>query len=287
MHNLYEHDLNPISRHRQCVNHPGTPHITAACLERRYYLLTLLAAGWGHSHAQNKPPSGSVRVVAASDLKFALDDLVARFTSETSTNVSLYFGSSGSLAAQIRQGLPADLFMSADESLVYELHAQGLLRNTGALYGEGRIALIASAQSQLPLDENFSGVRTNWAQVNKFAIANPQHAPYGRAAKEALQKWGVWDFVQSKLILGENISQATQFITTGAAQVGITALSLVLTGALAPSTRYLVLPNRLHSPLKQRMALTKNASEEAAQFFVWLQSPGSKLVLQKYGFATL
>jgi molybdate transport system substrate-binding protein len=122
--------------------------------------------------------------------------------------------------------------------------------------------------------------------VRKFAIANPEHAPYGRAAKEALQNLGLWEQLQPKLVLGDNISQATQFVTSGAAQAGITALSLALAPEVAAqSGAYWLLPASLHTPLKQRMVLLKSAQPAAKALFEYLQTPAAKAVLGKYGFS--
>ena len=123
-----------------------------------------------------------------------------------------------------------------------------------------------------------------WAGVTKFAIANPEHAPYGRAAKQALQQLGLWDRVSPKLVMGENISQATQFVATGAAQAGITALSLAVAPEIASLGKHVVLPERLHAPLRQRMVLLKNASPGAWAFYDFLQSSAAKAVLARYGF---
>ena len=231
-----------------------------------------------------------IRVAAASDLKFALTALCQNFTQATGQAVDLQFGSSGNLARQITQGLPLDIFMSADEALVFSLFDGGLTPDKGALYGTGRIALILPKNSALQLPKNESESRLGLANqlqpIRKFAIANPEHAPYGRAAKEALQNLGLWEPLQAKLVLGDNISQATQFVTSGAAQAGITALSLALAPEVATqSGGYWLLPAPLHAPLKQRMVLLKSAQPAAKALFDYLQTPAAKDVLAKYGFS--
>jgi molybdate transport system substrate-binding protein len=195
----------------------------------------LLQAGLalGLPAAARAQPGEPVRVAAASDLKFVLSLLLARFQSDTGQRVEASFGSSGSFARQIQQGLPVELFMSADEALVFQLADAGLTRSgdaapaveRGVLYAVGRIALYLPRNSPIALDAELKGLQAQWPQVRKFAIANPEHAPYGRAAREALQQLGLWELVLPKLVLGENISQATQFVATGAAQAGITALA--------------------------------------------------------------
>ena len=235
-----------------------------------------------------------LRVAAASDLKFALTALVKSFTLATGTEIDLQFGSSGNFAQQIQQGLPLDLFLSADEGYVLTLAKAGLtqggVQGTGALYATGRVALILPKNSAIQLPKTESEARQMLAAqlqtVRKFAIANPEHAPYGRAAKEALQNLGLWELLQSKLVLGDNISQATQFVTSGAAQAGITALSLALAEDVAKqSGAFWIIPASLHAPLKQRMVLLKSAQPGAKALFDYLQTPAAKDVLAKYGFS--
>ena len=237
------------------------------------------------TRAQNRPPEvKKVALAAASDLKFALTELVAQFERETPYRCSLNLGSSGNLAQQIRQGLPVDLFLSADEAYVFQLADAGLSKDRGSLYAIGRIALFVPQGSPIRLDPELRGLMAQWSSVSKFAIANPEHAPYGRAAQQALQQLGLWERVQAKLVIGENISQATQFVATGAAQAGITALSLALAQQLAALGEYVLLPERLHAPLRQRMVLLQAASPGAQAFYDFLQTAPAKRVLARYGF---
>lgn len=223
-------------------------------------------------------------VAAASDLKFAVAEVAARFEADTGRKVQLNFGSSGNFARQIRQGAPFELFMSADEDFVFQLADAGLTRDRGELYAVGRIALYAPKDSTIRLDADLKGLREGWGGVRKFAIANPEHAPYGRAAQQALQALALWDFVQPKLVLGENIAQTAQFVTTGNAQAGIIALSLALAPELQRQGSHVPLPERLHSPLRQRMVLTRRAGETAAGFYAYLQQPPARAILKRYGF---
>jgi len=233
---------------------------------------------WGQTR------SAVVRVAAASDLKFALADVAEQYTKQTGHVVQLSMGSSGNFARQIQQGLPVDLFMSADEDFVLQLADAGLTRDRGALYALGRIALFAGKASPVALDPQLLGVRLGWNSVRHFAIANPEHAPYGRAAQQALEKLGLWELVKPKLVLGENIAQTTQFLTTGAAEAGITAFSLALAPEVAQQGRHVLLPDRLHAPLRQRMVLLKSAGPEAVDFYNHLQSPAARAVMERYGF---
>lgn len=232
-------------------------------------------------------PQAPVRLVAASDLKFALPALLERFQRETGIEIQAAYGSSGNFARQIRQGLPVDLFMSADEDWVELLATAGLTQRgaeRGVIYAQGRIALYVPKDSAIALDPALEGLRRDWARVHKFAIANPEHAPYGRAARQALERLGLWPMVEPRLVLGENIAQATQFVATGAAQAGITALSLAMAPEVARHGRHVLLPDTLHAPLRQRMVLLKNASPQAARLYAALQSPAAREHLRRYGF---
>lgn len=236
----------------------------------------------GLARAEN-PPSAAVRVAAASDLKFALADVATRFRQQTGQSVTVQLGSSGNFARQIRQGLPVDIFMSADEAMANELVAAGLTRDGGVLYAVGRIVAVVPAGSSLKLEPDLRSLLA--PAVRKIAIANPEHAPYGRAAQQALKSLGLWEQLQPKLVMGENIAQATQFVTTGAAQAGLSALSLALAPQLSGQLRHLLLPDDLHAPLRQRMVLLKTASPQALAFYRYLQSPAATGVLEEYGFA--
>jgi molybdate transport system substrate-binding protein len=259
---------------------------------RRHSLQVLAAAGL----AAVLPPAGAqstatkVRVLAASDLKFALARVVAPFEKQTGIKVELNFGSSGNFARQILQGLPADIFMSADEDWAFKVADAGLTlggtADRGVVYAQGRLALIVPSASTIPLDAELRGLQTQWTQpgMRKFAIANPDLAPYGRAAQQALQKLGLWALLQPHLVVGENIAQATQFVTTGAAQAGITALSLATAREVVKDSRHIALPAHLHTPLNQRMVLLKNASAPAQQLVSYLQTEFAKDLFKSTGF---
>lgn len=264
-------------------------HLPATGLRRRA-CLALPALWLGRTWAASPTP---IRVAAASDLKFVLGSLLETFQKDSGLQVQVSFGSSGNFARQIQQGLPVDLFLSADEGWVTPLVKAGLSRrlpdgraDEGALYGRGRLALYVPTSSPISLDEQLDGLRAGWQHIQRFAIANPEHAPYGRAAREALQQLGWWERVGPKLVLGENIAQTTQFIATGAAQAGITALSLALAPEVARLGRHVTLPERLHTPLRQRMVLLRNAPAGAVRLYDYLQSAPARAVFTRYGFAT-
>jgi molybdate transport system substrate-binding protein len=225
-------------------------------------------------------------VAAASDLKFALEEIATAFRRDTRTDVRLTFGSSGNFARQIEQGAPFELFFSADESFVSALADKAFTRDAGTLYAIGRIVVFSPAGSPLVPDPQLANLKTMLARgaVTKFAIANPEHAPYGRAAKEVLQGLGMWDALQSRLVLGENIAQAAQFATTGDAVGGIIAYSLALAPEFRDRGRFALLPEDLHAPLRQRMVLLKSAGPTAERFYTYVQSSAAREILKRYGF---
>lgn len=248
----------------------------------RILLATLLLAGCGSMPGAQGAPV----VAAASDLNFALTEVAKEFAREQGLRVELVFGSSGTLARQVRDGAPFELFLSADETFVEELTAAGLTKDSGTLYAIGRIALFAATESPLVPDQGLDGLERLLSSggVTRFAIANPEHAPYGRAAEAALRKRGLWDDLQPRLVLGENVSQAAQFATTGDAVGGIIAYSL----ALAPNVRsrgaFALIPETDHPPLRQRMVLLKRAGPAVERFYLYLQQPAARATLERYGF---
>ncbi len=234
-----------------------------------------------------RAPSAGVRVAAASDLQFALNEVARQFASQTGQHVDLVFGSSGTLARQIEDGAPFDLFLSADEAFVTRLQRAGRTRDGGALYAVGRIVLFAPHGSGVVPGEGLTGLAKRVARgdVPRFAIANPEHAPYGRAAEQALRKHGLWTPMQPSLVLGENVSQAAQFATTGNAAGGIIAYSLALTPAMRAVGTHALIPSADHDALRQRMVLLAKATTAAERFYAYLQAPAARAVLAEHGFA--
>lgn len=229
---------------------------------------------------------GGPAVAAASDLKFALDEIAAMYLKQTGQPVRISYGSSGNFLRQIQQDAPFELFLSADEAFVFQLADQGRTVDRGTLYATGRIVLFAPKSSTWQPDARLTDLRAALAdgRIGRFAIANPDHAPYGRAAREALQAAGVWDAVQNRLVLGENVSQAAQFAVSGSAQGGIFAYSLALAPAFANAGRHVLIPEDMHQPLRQRMVLTRKAGPAAQAFYAFLQQPAARGVFQRYGF---
>jgi molybdate transport system substrate-binding protein len=228
-------------------------------------------------------------VAAASDLSSAAKDLVADFQKKTGHTVKLSLGSSGNFHAQIMNGAPFDVFLSADLSYVRDLEKAGLAE-TGSIYtyAIGRIVLWAPKTS--PLDLQTLGMKAlTQSQARRIAIANPEHAPYGRAAVSAMQAAGAYNELKSKLVLGENISQTAQFVQSGAADVGIVALSLALAEPMKSEGKYWEVPVQSYPRIEQGAVILKQAqraghSEAARAFLDMLQSAEGQAILRRYGF---
>ena len=225
-------------------------------------------------------------IAAAADLRFALVEVADAFTAETGRKVRLAFGSSGNFFRQIREGAPFEMFLSADEQFVLDLAAKGLTIDEGTLYAIGRIVVIAPNGSPLKADAELADLKVALAdgRLKKFAIANPEHAPYGRRAEEALRHAGLWDAIKDKLVLGENVAQAAQFATSGSTQGGIVAYSLTLAPSVADRGAFALIPESWHRPLRQRMALLNGADDVAREFYAFLQGPAARAIMRRYGF---
>ena len=227
-------------------------------------------------------------IAVASSARFALQDIRQQFTHDTGLQVKLSFGSSGNLVSQISQGGPYQLFLSADEAYVTLLSDKGLTMGEGAVYGVGRLALFVPKSSPIKVDVELQDLRAavDDGRLKRISIANPQHAPYGRAAKQALVTTGLWSLLQSHLVLGENVAQATQFASSGAAQGAIIAYSVAITPMIKPLGKWVLLPETWHQPLRQRMVLLKRAGKTAKAFYRYLLQPKAQQVLARYGFFT-
>jgi molybdate transport system substrate-binding protein len=234
-----------------------------------------------HSQAQEPPRQPvSLTISAAADLAFAFQELGTLFEKETGTKVVFNFGSTGQLAQQIEQGAPVNLFAAANVAFVAELEQQGLiLPDTKALYARGRITLWTRADSPLHLERLEDIARP---EVKHVAIANPQHAPYGIAAREAMQSVGIWETVQPKLVLGENVRQTLFYAETGNVDVAIVALSL----SIQIEGRWVLVPEELHKPIDQALAVIKGTrhEQEARRFAGFINGPTGRPVMRKYGF---
>jgi molybdate transport system substrate-binding protein len=233
------------------------------------------------------PTSGvTLTVSAAADLSYAFGEIGAAFEAETGHKVIFNFGSTGQLAQQIEQGAPVDLFAAANVSFIDDLAQQGLiLPDTVQMYARGRITLWTRADSPLQITQVSDLART---EIARIAIANPDHAPYGVAAREAMQTAGVWEAVQPKLVLGENVRQTLQYAETGNVDAAIVALSLSVPAAASAGQpgRWTLIPEDLHAPIDQALAVIRGTQHESAAraFAAFVNGSQGRLIMRKYGF---
>src|ERR1700682_2785214 len=233
------------------------------------------------AHREVRAQGKEIPIAAAADLKFAMGELSETFEKQSRTKVNVTYGSSGNFFSQMQNGAPFDLFFSADIEYPRRLEAAGLAA-PGMAYASavGRIGLWVPADSQVDV------ARQRWnallaQSIEKIAIANPQHAPYGRAALEALRKAGIYEQIAGKLVYGENISQAAQFVESGNAQAGIVALSLAVSPAMRDGKRW-VIPANMHPSIEQAAVILKSArdKEGARAFLAFLKSSAGREILE-------
>jgi len=248
----------------------GAPHATEPTAAPSLGGSTRTAAG----------PRATLTVSAAADLTPAFKELGTVFERETGTHVTFNFGSTGQLAQQIASGAPVDLFAAADVAFITGLEQKGLIITaTKALYAQGRITIWTRADRPLKLARIQDLAR---ADIKNVAIANPEHAPYGTAAREALQSAGVWSTVQPKLVFGENVAQTLTLADTGNVDAAIVALSV----SVQSKGTWVLIPENLHKPLKQMLAVIKGSTHEATArtFARFINGPIGRPIMQKYGF---
>src|SRR5215813_8517642 len=234
--------------------------------------------------------AAEVVVAAASDLGFAVKAIITDFERETGNKVRLSLGSSGTFAAQISNGAPFDVFLSADVAYPQDLEKKGLTEpNSTFVYAVGRIVLWVPKNS--PVDIEKLGIEALLEpSITKISIANPEHAPYGRAAVSAMQHFSVYDKVKNKLVFGENVSQAAQFVQSGAAQIGIIALSIAISDSMRASGKYWQIPVDTYPRMDQAGVILKQARKgdhlEASRAFMdMIRSPRGRAILERYGFS--
>jgi molybdate transport system substrate-binding protein len=226
----------------------------------------------------------TLRVAAASDLQFAMKDLAGQYEKQSGQRVEVSYGSSGNFRAQIENGAPFDVFFSADAQYPEQLVKAGVADpQTLFTYAQGHLVIWAPPGSNLGLEQKgFDALKDS--RVVKIAIANPEHAPYGRAAVAALQKVGLYDQLKSKLVLGENISQTAQFVQSGSAQAGFIALSLTYAESMKGGERWDI-PADDYPPILQK-AVVVSASQKKSQanaFLAYVKSDEGRQILSKYG----
>jgi molybdate transport system substrate-binding protein len=249
-------------------------------------IVTLILAVFISSCGDNEPEAANeesvnLTIAAASDLQVAFTEIGELFEEETGHSVTFSFGSTGNLTTQIENGAPFDVFAAANVAFVDRLIEGGFVdQETKRLYGVGRIVLANSVASGADARNLENLLDPDIAYV---AIANPEHAPYGLAAKEALENAGLWEDLQPKLVYGENIRQALQFVETGNAEVGIVALSI----AEVDTITYTLIDEDLHNPLLQAMGVISASTHQnaAMEFVDFVIGPTGRDILEKYGFS--
>jgi molybdate transport system substrate-binding protein len=247
----------------------------------RVLALTVIMAVCGalQGHAEE------IAIAAASDLNFAIKELVTEYENQSGHRVKLSLGSSGNFYSQLQNGAPFDLYFSADIGYPKKLEEAGLTV-PGSLYryAVGRVVIWAPKNSRLDVSKGLDILRES--RIQKIAIANPKHAPYGRAAVAAMEHGQIYHDVKDRLVLGENISQAAQFIESGACDVGIIALSLALAPAMKASGSYWMIPADAHPPLEQGAVILKRSTHQdvARQFIAFMKGDRGQEIMTRYGF---
>jgi molybdate transport system substrate-binding protein len=225
-------------------------------------------------------------IAAAVSLRDALEQIALLFEKNSGERVTFSFGATGNLLRQIEEGAPFQLFLAADEASVAKLAAGGKTEGETSILVRGRLALAAPKSSPVAVDGKLEGLKAALAagKVKHFAIANPELAPYGRAAREVLQKADLWADAEKFLVQGENIAQAAQYISSGAAEAGLVAQSLTLAPEFANATTVAVVPEDWYAPVNQGMAVIKGAGPVAKSFAAFLKEPKARAVFEKFGF---
>lgn len=243
-------------------------------------LVTTIAFGWS-CRPKSTNQTSELTVAAASDLTSAFEEIGREFEAGHKTKVVFVFGSTGMLTRQIENGAPMDVFAAANVSYVEQLEQKGLIvPGTKAIYARGRITIWTTADSALQI-RNIGDLVS--PEVRRIAIANPDHAPYGLAAQQAMQTAGIWETVKPKLVYGDNIRQTLQYAETGNVDVAIVALSL----SQQSKGRGVLIPEELHQPINQGLAVIKSTRDEPAAraFATFITGERGKAILAKYGFA--
>jgi molybdate transport system substrate-binding protein len=251
-------------------------------------LIALLALVSGVSIPRAESADREINVAAAADLSAALQEVAAKYEKRTGVVVKLSFGASGALTQQIQNGAPFDVFFSADMEYPRQLIAGGQAESaTLYRYALGQLVLWVPIGSPLDVEHKGLDVLLD-PSVKKISIANPQHAPYGRAAAAALKHYGLYEKVSNRLVLGENVSQAAQFVESGNAQTGFVALAHATAPAMRGKGRYWVVPVGSYPPLDQGVILISHSAHQtdAAAFLGFVKTEEAAGLLRRYGFSS-
>lgn len=248
---------------------------------RRLAALALAAVFAGSGVAAEVPV-----IAVAANLNFAMPEIAAAFKQKTGRDAKLAFGASGNFSRQIRAGAPFELFLSADEENVKVLVDAGVTVDAGRVYAIGRLALFAPAASAVRVDAALAGLAEaiRDGHAKRVAIANPDLAPYGVAARAALRRKSLWDAIQGRIVLGENVNQTAQFALAGGVDAAFLPYSIVVAPGFAGKGRAVLLPESLHEPIVQRMVLVKGAGETARQLYAFVLGSEGRSILERHGF---
>ena len=219
-------------------------------------------------------------------MKDAFSEINLAFKSAGNPDMRIVYGSSGNFTAQIMNGAPFNLLISADEHFPIELYKKGRTIDEGVVYATGKLTIISKNSFGMKLVDNKAELVKAINKANKIAIAKPEFAPYGKAAIEYLKAEGLWDIAKDQLIYADNVGIATMYVVTGAADLGFTALSLAKSADVSKETNFILVNSKAYEPIKQRMVLIKGTPREAITLYQFMQSPQAKLILQKYGYST-
>ena len=223
----------------------------------------------------------------AANMTYAMAEIIDKFETETGNKVRVSYGSSGNFTRKLLQGAPYELFLTAHRKYMDKLLKETDIIQNSTVYALGRIGFFAPNDSGLAEIENLNAIikALQFGQYQRMVIANPEHAPYGIAAQQALQQSGLWTIKRKRLLLAENASQAAQFSVSGGIDVGIIPYSLAIVPEIAQQGQFFMAPESWHEPIEQHLIIMRNASETTKQFYNYLLSDNSKATLQKYGYA--
>jgi molybdate transport system substrate-binding protein len=249
--------------------------MTTRPIRRAGLKLAALLTAFGLALLPARAGDGPV-IAAASSVQSAVTEIAAAFTAETGQAVRLSFGSTGNFARQIREGAPYAVFLAADEDFILGLYHDGIVASAGDPYAEGRLVIIVPKGGALAADPSLDGLAAalDAGQIDRFAIANPDHAPYG-----------LRDRITPLLVIGENVAQAAQFAVSGNAEGGIIAYSLALAPEVAARSDHALIPADWHAPLRQRMVLLDAADPVAVAFYAYMQGAAAGAILARHGLA--
>jgi len=226
--------------------------------------------------------AADIRIAAAANLRYVLPELAEKFEQQTGHQLAVSYAASGTLTTQIQHGAPFEVFLSASPDYVQRLIKEELTKGDVVNYAQAQLALFASNHSLLDVDDNLQSLKRALEQgkINKIAIANPRHAPYGQAARSELERAGIWQQIQPHLLIAENASQVVQFALSTSVDAGFVPYAYIIQPQLASRGRFV----KLDARLLQQAILVRSASEYAAEFLIFIQTDAARVIFIKHGF---